>query len=135
MDWMLVALLLGQAGAPSGAATPVDITDPAAFGDAVAACAPARMELAHPFVRGFMVRHAIEGERDGRCAYTQTMPGDMRMECAFSDAGRAAYAAAFADMAAGRLAGSTGEKPAWADDCAIVTRDGRRIPAFGTTPR
>lgn len=130
MDWLILALLVGQQAAPVGG----DVAaDPAAFGQALAACAPASISMPHPLMAGFETAHRIEGERDGLCRYTQTMPGDMHMECGFSEAGRKAYATEFEKLATGRLSGSSKEKPAWADACEIVMKDGKRLPAFGTT--
>lgn len=131
MDWLILLLLVGQQASPTGG----DVAAvPAAFGRAIAACAPASFNMQHPLMPGFEIAHRIEGERDGLCRYTQTMPGDMHMECGFSEAGRKAYAAEFERMAAGQLSGSSGDKPAWADDCEIVMKDGKRLPAFGTKP-
>ena len=110
---------------------PAPIADPSAFAARLEACEPDAYSAPHPFVRGFQSAHAIEGERDGACRYTQTMPGGMRMECALSPAGRTALAASFEQMAAGRMRGSTASAPAWAAECEIVTADGKRMPAFG----
>ena len=75
-----------------------------------------------------MIDHAITGETGGACAYSQTMPGGMRMECKLSVDGRAGLAAEFREQAEGRMSGGTGAQPAWTRECEIVTRDGKRMP-------
>lgn len=131
MKWMLLGLL---SALPTAALAATDMaaktTD---FAEAVATCTPGALDMPHPLIRGFTIAHRIEGERDGLCHYTQSMPGGMHMECAFTDAGREAYAAEFVKFAAGRMHGSTADKPAWADDCVIVTRDGKRLPMAGSS--
>ncbi len=130
MDWLILVLLVGQQATPTGG----DVAaGPVAFGQAIAVCAPASLKMPHPLMPSFETLHRIEGEDDGLCLYTQTMPGDMHMECRFTEAGRKAYAAEFERMAAGQLSGSNTDKPAWADECEIVMKDGKHLPAFGTT--
>lgn len=102
-----------------------------AFATKLGTCEPAELSTPHPFMRGFDSQHRIEGEQQGACRYTQSMPGDMRMECALSAAGRTALADNLVEMAAGRMQGSTQAAPAWAKECEIVTADGKRMPAFG----
>lgn len=130
MYWLILALLVGQAS-PSAAAPATEAADPAAFAQAITTCRPTTLRMAHPLMRGFTIVHRIEGERDDLCHYTQAMPAGMRMECAFTRAGGAAFAAEFSKLAAGHLRGSSTEKPAWADECVIVTRDGKQLPVFG----
>ncbi len=130
MDWLILVLLVGQQSTPAGSGM---ATDPEAFGHAIAACAPASLGMHHPLIPSFETEHRIEGEHEGLCHYTQTMPGDMRMECDFSEAGRKAFAAEFEKLAAGQVGGSSNDKPAWADECEIVMKNGKRLPAFGTT--
>lgn len=119
-----------NAAAPGPDAPPAD---PAAlaFADALRACTAATHDSPHPFVRGFTSAHVVVGEREGRCAYTQTMPGGMVMECAFDAAHRADMADQIAGAAAGNLSGGTSRQPAWAGDCEIVTADGKRMPFGG----
>lgn len=77
-DWLILVLLFGQQATPTGG----DVAaNPAAFGQAIAACAPASLNKPHPLMPSFETEHQIQGERDGLCRYTQTMPGDMHMEC------------------------------------------------------
>lgn len=102
--------------------------DGLAFAASLEACVVASHQSPHPFVSGFVVEHQISGIEDGHCGYSQTMPGDMRMECKLSEAGRHGLAAEFREMAAGRMSGGTGEQPAWTRDCEIVTADGKRMP-------
>lgn len=132
MKLLILALLASQQmAAPAQGAI---AADSAAFAEDIAACTPATFSSSHPLMPGFEIAHQIDGEQDGACRYSQTMPGDMRMECGLSGAGRAAYAAEFELMASGQMSGSTQDKPDWADDCEIVMKDGKRLPAFGTTP-
>lgn len=131
MKLLIVAMLAGQQMAAPAVGDVA--TGPAAFATDLSACSPAAFNSPHPLVPGFEAAHLIEGERAGACRYTQTMPGDMHMECGFTEAGREAYAAEFEKMAAGQMSGSTQDKPTWADDCEIVMKDGKRLPAFGTT--
>ena len=99
-----------------------------AFAEALVGCRPATHEGPHPFVRGFVIEHEIVGETGATCAYTQTMPGGMTMDCKLSSDGRAALAAEFRDLAEGRMSGGTGSQPAWTRECEIVTQDGKRMP-------
>lgn len=99
-----------------------------AFAEALVGCRPAKHQGPHPFVRGFVIDHEIVGESDGACAYTQTMPGGMTMDCKLSSDGRAGLAAEFRELAEGRMSGGTGAQPGWTRDCEIVTKDGTRMP-------
>ncbi len=118
------ALLIGAAFANE----PRPVPDAAAFAAALDTCESARFSHPHPLMRGFDSAHAIQGERDGRCRYTQSMPGGMHMACAFDAAQRSAFAAEFEAMAAGRLQGGSGEAKTWQSACEIVTGDGKRMP-------
>lgn len=137
MRLSLFAFLLGlplalaaqdAAGPKAGDAGPEADAATLAFAAALEACAPATHQTPHPFMRGFTIEHRITGENDGRCDYTQTMPGGMHMACRLGDAGRTALAAEFREMAAGHMSGGTGNAPAWTRDCEIVTADGKRTP-------
>lgn len=99
-----------------------------AFAEALVGCRPARHEGPHPFVKGFVIEHQITGETDATCAYTQSMPGGMTMDCKLSSEGRAALAAEFREMAEGRMSGGTASQPSWSRECEIVTQDGKRMP-------
>lgn len=120
---------------PPKAAAPAETApvaaDPAAFADAVAACTAATRSEPHPFVKGFVIEHAVAGETDGRCDYSQSMPGGMHMSCRLGEDGRAGLAQEFRDQAAGRMSGGTGQQKAWTRDCEIVTADGKRMPMQG----
>ena len=134
MKTPLPVLLATLLAAPwSLAAQPVAAGDPdtAAFADALRSCTPARHGTPHPFVRGFTSAHEVVGPVGDRCAYTQSMPGGMVMDCAFGAAARVAMADELDAFAAGRLAGGTGAQPAWAGDCEVVTADGKRLPFGG----
>lgn len=126
----LFVLMLGSVCVVAGAQAPPADAVTAAFASSLRACTAAGHSTPHPFVRGFTSEHRIEGERDGACRYRQTMPGDMRMECALSANGREALAVDMDAMAAGRMQGSTASPPSWAKECEIVTADGKRMP-FG----
>jgi hypothetical protein len=139
-------LALGLAFGSAGATPPAAPSEPAAsaepgvtgdaapgageraFAEALVGCRVASHQGPHPFVKGFVIEHAIAGEADGACAYSQTMPGQMRMECKLSADGRAGLAAEFREQAEGRMSGGTGAQPAWTHECEIVTRDGKRMP-------
>ena len=98
------------------------------FAEALEACRAATHQGPHPFVKGFVIEHTITGESGGSCAYSQTMPGQMTMDCKLSAQGRAALATEFRDLAEGRLSGGTGSQPSWSRECEIVTKDGKRMP-------
>ena len=142
--WLALSLPVATAALsnePPGAAGPADVAapaeaapvaaDPAAFADAVAACTAATRSEPHPFVKGFVIEHAITGETEGRCDYAQTMPGGMHMSCRLGEDGRAGLAQEFRDQAAGRMSGGTSQQKAWTTDCEIVTADGKRMPMQG----
>lgn len=116
--------------APSSPDAPA--ADPAAahlaFAAALEACVPAEHRSPHPFVRDFVIEHRIGGMEDGHCAYRQSMPGNMHMECKLGEASRAGLATEFRELAEGRMSGGTGEQPAWTGDCEVVTADGKRMP-------
>lgn len=126
------------AAAPAPAAEPAAqpaavpaLADPAAFADALAACTAATHQAPHPFMKSFTIEHAITGESDGHCAYSQTMPGEMHMACRLTADGRAGLAEEFREQARGRMSGSTKSQPAWTRECEIVTKDGKRTPMGG----
>ena len=102
-----------------------------AFADTVAACSAGGFSSPHPFVKDFTIVHTVVGEKNGACEYSQTMPGNMRMECALSEDGRKALAEEFREQAKGRMSGATTDAPAWSAECEIVTRDGKRMPMQG----
>jgi hypothetical protein len=126
------ALVVFTLPAAAAAQDPPAGDDPTAFAEALLACQPATMTIPHPLVRPFMVMHTVKGDEKGRCRYDQTMPGEMTMECAFSEDGRKAMAEEIRTLAGGTtLHGSTkGPQPAWTKECEIVTKDGKRMP-FG----
>lgn len=107
------------------------LADPAAFADALEACTAATHQAPHPFMKGFTIEHAINGEAEGHCAYSQTMPGGMHMACSLTEKGRAGLAEEFREQARGRMSGSTSSQPAWTAECDIVSKDGKRTPMGG----
>lgn len=136
-----LVLVLGLVAGPVGAASPEPPPEPVAdtaeaapgageraFAEALIGCRAATHQGPHPFVKGFVIEHAIAGETDGRCGYRQTMPGGMTMECQLTAEGRAGLAAEFREQAEGRMSGGTGAQPAWTRECEIVTKDGKRMP-------
>lgn len=102
-----------------------------AFAEAMDTCAEASFQAPHPFARGFVIEHRIHGTTDAKCVYSQTMPGDMRMECTLSAEGQTALAKEFREQAAGNMSGSTARQPVWTSDCAIIGKDGKRTPMGG----
>ena len=126
----LVASLSSVAIAQTGAAAPPADVDPGsrAFAAKVEACEVARHQSPHPLVPGFTIEHAVHGQTEGRCIYSQTMPAGMRLECALGEEGRAGLAHEFREMAQGRMSGSTGEQAAWTRECGIILPDGKRLP-------
>lgn len=132
MHASMLFLLFATAAQQDPAAIAASPTiDAKAFAARLAACEVATFSHPHPLMRGFTTEHAIEGEREHACRTTQTMPGNMRMECALSVSGRKAYAAEFEAMAAGALQGSSKDPKPWQQECEIVLPDGKRIPASG----
>jgi hypothetical protein len=108
--------------------TPAEVE---AFAVALESCTAARAATPHPLMRSFVIEHAVDGEKDKACAYSQTMPGKMKMVCALSADGRKGLAAELRAMAAGGpMKGSTSAAgPAWMKECEIEMPDGKRIPA------
>ncbi len=139
MKLPVLCLALGYATcAWSAATTPTDAAavpeaplDLAAFAEAVAACQPSNHAGPHPFVKGYTIEHAVTGEEQGSCRYSQSMPGDMRMECALSSAGREGLAEEFRQQAQGKLSGGTSRQPEWTRECEIVDKSGKRSPLGG----
>ena len=125
---LLILPLALSAQAPDAPAPDAPEARHLAFAAALDACVPATHQTPHPFVRGFVIEHAITGENDGRCDYTQSMPGNMHMACRLTDAGRAGLAKEFRELAEGRMSGGTGQQPVWTADCEIVAADGKRTP-------
>ena len=127
---LLLPALLASAAALAGDAAPAPDVDPAsrAFAAKVQACEKAMHQSPHPIVAGFTIEHAVHGQTEGRCIFSQTMPAGMRLECALSEQGRAGLAHEFREMAQGRMSGSTGEQAAWTRECGIILPDGKRLP-------
>jgi hypothetical protein len=114
------------AQAPSSS-TPAEIR---VFADALDACKPAKASAPHLLMKAFVVEHTITGEKNALCAYSQTMPGKMTMECGFTAAGRKSMAAEIRKLAdGGSMSGGTSQaQPDWAKECEIVTASGARSP-------
>lgn len=93
-------------------------------------CGYATAREVHPSNASLTIRYAVNGERDGRCLYTQNLPGDMRMICAFDASQRTALAEEIASGAHSRrlTSGARGDVPAWASSCELETPDGQRVP-------
>lgn len=129
---LLLLPFAATAGTDAVAESPAPDAATLTFADRVAACEAATHQGPHPFVPGFTIEHTLAGPReDGRCAYAQTMPGGMRMECAFDEAGRQGFAEEFREQAHGRMSGGTGEQDPWTRDCELVLPDGKRQPMAG----
>ncbi len=127
---LMIALVLSAPAQAAESDVPV-LADAAAFAEALEACTVASHSGPHPFMKGFTIEHAITGEADDACLYSQTMPGEMRMECRLSGSGRSGLAHEFREQAQGRMSGSKGTQPAWTSECEIVTKDGKRSPMSG----
>ncbi|HBD20028.1 MAG TPA: hypothetical protein DC063_08050 [Arenimonas sp.] len=125
---LLLLLALATPAAAKDEPAPEPGAADRAFAEAVEACRAASHQGPHPFMKGFTIDHVVAGEQDGACAYSQTMPGEMRMECKLSKQGRAGLATEFHALAEGRMSGSTSAQPAWTRECEILTKDGKRLP-------
>ncbi|MEZ5960813.1 MAG: hypothetical protein R3C30_10380 [Hyphomonadaceae bacterium] len=99
-----------------------------AFADAMERCAPAACSQRHPFMRSFQIDHRVSGLEGDRCAYTQTMPGDMLMTCRFTPEGRAEMAGQIREMERGNLSGGTGRDSAMTRECEVRDSNGVVIP-------
>lgn len=108
--------------------TPAEVS---AFATSLEACAAGTARTPHLLMPTFVVEHTIEGEKGDMCAYRQTMPGNMTMTCALSEAGRAALAVELKTLAdGGSFKGGTNQAvPAWFKECEILMPNGNRIPA------
>jgi len=49
-------------------------------------CAAFKSQTPHPLMSGFTVLHEVQGKKDGKCIYTQTMPNNGLMTCSYGDA-------------------------------------------------
>jgi hypothetical protein len=128
------AINLPVAAASQKAAPPAIDVEP--FAAALEECKPATQEMPHPLMPNVMIKHTVTGEKDGKCAYTQSMPGNMSMECAFTPETRKGMADQLRWMAKdSRVSGSTkAPMPEWMKECEIVMPSGQRVPA-AQTPR
>lgn len=130
-----VVVAAQQPSAPAAPAlsTPDQIT---AFASSLDACKPGKATTPHLLMKSFVIEHTVVGETNGACTYSQTMPGNMKMECSFSAAGRKAMAAELRNMATGgSMRGGTSQaQPEWAKECEIVTASGSRSP-MAQSPR
>ena len=52
--------------------------------DYLKTCTPHAFSYPHPFVKGFTGKNIIKGKQDGKCRVEIYMPGNMKMDCAFS---------------------------------------------------
>jgi hypothetical protein len=70
----------------------------------------------------FEAEHRFRCDEDQRCTYTQTLPRERALWCRFTEAGRAAFAAAIEAGA---------HEPAAMRECELRDRDGAIIPFEG----
>lgn len=99
-----------------------------ALAEAMEGCAPATCRQQHPFMRSFQIEHRVAGPDGVRCAYSQTMPGDMLMTCRFTLEGRAEMAGLIREMERGNLSGGTGRESAMTRECEVRDSKGEVIP-------
>jgi hypothetical protein len=120
---------------PQKAAPPAIDVEP--FAAALEECKPATQEMPHPLMPNVTIKHTVIGEKDGKCAYTQSMPGNMAMECAFTPETRKGMADQLRWMAKdSHVSGSTkAPLTGWMKECEIVMPSGQRVPAAQTPPR
>ncbi|MGE0047112.1 MAG: hypothetical protein AB7J28_09670 [Hyphomonadaceae bacterium] len=99
-------------------------------------CAPASCTQPHPLMRNFTIEHRVTGEESGACAYAQTMPGNMTMQCRFSAEGRAELAAQLREAAQSQSFSFSTRDPEAENyltrECEIRDQAGRVIP-WGTS--
>ena len=132
MKRLMPCLLLALAMPVLAGDAPPGVEEALAFADKVEACEAGTHSSPHPLIRGFVIEHAVAGSgEDGRCDYSQTMPGNMRMECRFDEQHRGGFAEQLREQAHGRMSGGTGQQPPWASDCEIVMADGKRQKMSG----
>ena len=126
----LLPACLAMAQATTWAGEPAIDPGLLALSEHLRECTPATATQPHPLMRGFTIEHAVVGAEGGRCGYTQSMPGGMRMVCAFDETVRAAFAGELRETATtGRMSGSSREaQPAWMAACEIETTTGQRTP-------
>lgn len=126
----IFALALGVSGL-AGSQQPSSPADTEAFIAALDACTPSTVNTPHPLMRAFVVEHTVSGEKEGKCDYTQTMPGKMTMVCRLSADGRKVLAAELKVMTSGgQMRGGTNTPgPQWMKECEIELPSGSRIPA------
>jgi hypothetical protein len=123
--WTFAAATVVAQKAPAPA---IDIEP---FAAALEECKPATQEMPHPLMANVTIKHTIVGEKNGKCAYTQSMPGNMSMECAFAPESRKSVADSLRWMVKdSRVSGSTKAPVAdWMKECEIVMPSGQRVPA------
>lgn len=123
-----IAAACAQTGAPP--ATPPVAADMScqALAEAMEGCAPAACSQRHPFMRSFQIEHRVVGLEGDRCAYSQTMPGDMLMTCRFTPEGRGEMAGLIRQMERGNLSGGTGQQNAMTRECEVRDSTGAVIP-------
>ncbi len=123
-----IAAACAQTGAePTPASVAAPLSCPA-LADAMEGCAPAACNQQHPFMRSFQIEHRVVGLVGDRCAYSQTMPGDMLMTCRFTPEGRGEMAGLIRQMERGNLSGGTGQQNAMTRECEVRDSSGAVIP-------
>ncbi len=115
----------GPTPSTTAAASPVTCS---ALAEQLENCVPAACSQRHPLVRSFQIDHRVAGPEGDRCAYTQTVPGDMLMTCRFTAEGRAEMAGLIRQMERGDLSGGTGRESVLTRECEVRDRDGTPLP-------
>ena len=75
---LLLTLLLSTAHAGDFKA------DTLKFMDNLKTCTPHTFSYAHPMMKGFTGKNIIKGKKGSKCEVSYLMPGDMKMDCAYS---------------------------------------------------
>lgn len=122
-----IAAACAQTGSPPPTPVAAAMSCPA-LAEAMEGCAPAACSQQHPFMRSFQIEHRVVGPDGDRCAYSQTMPGDMLMTCRFTPEGRTEMAGLIGEMERGNLSGGTGRESAMTRECQVRDSNGDVIP-------
>ncbi|MEJ0062014.1 MAG: hypothetical protein WDO70_02095 [Alphaproteobacteria bacterium] len=81
--------------------------DCADFPAMLESCSPYQCSFVHPFTRQAMEKN-IRGENNGKCLYTEQMPGGGRLECAYTPEMRQAVTEELRNYASGKpISGKT----------------------------
>ena len=104
----------------------------AAFAEALDTCTPAEGALPVPAGTELGYRQAVTGADAEGCHYVRDGMDGIRMACAFSPEGRAAYAETLRAIERGD--DSFARHEVWDRECAYVLADGERLPVAGPAP-